>query len=558
MLTKGTILNGKSLTGFSLLTETPTAFRLLEFTMDIPQEAEGLNPYREEEVAITASFVSATGKQICVDAFYYENYTYNEQGEPMKNGDTAPAFRVRAALPEAGEWQLTVNLSIHSKTIDTLKECLSIAENAEGSVLLQVEPSRHQMFTKPDGTPVPLIGENLWRGEEPLSKRVVRNMKRLAPYGVNHIRLIDGELNGGSIRGGLYTMRQDISAMWDSIVETAEELSMYLSFTFLHHTEAIVQPLLEKTIWHQNNGGPITAAENFFSDATILDALKCYMRYVNSRFGYSERIFTFEFFHEFDRGAPLQKGKHRDVLAWYEELISYWRGIDPYKHLLSGSLFCVQVFPLYQHFFDFIYYHQRLDFNIHHLADMQKSCVRMYQKPALFGDCGLEGFTKANVKGEEAELNDIHQHNWIGVMGGGAGTCMTTAWDKIEANNKEICFKAVSEMADRIPWLDTSLKCVTEETVPCSHHQMGVMGYTGADYAYLWVYDTQFVAIRFKERLFEDQTLSISLEDGAYTVCYYNTQTGEELEKSTQTATGGVLTLTMPAWSKDIAVTVTR
>ena len=117
MLTKETILNGTSLKGFRLLTENPTAFRLVEFEMDMPKEAVDLNPYRKEEVAITATFVSSTGKTIKMDAFYYEAYTYNQEGEPLKNSSIAPTFRVRVALPEAGEWQLSVTLSVNLKTI---------------------------------------------------------------------------------------------------------------------------------------------------------------------------------------------------------------------------------------------------------------------------------------------------------------------------------------------------------------------------------------------------------------------------------------------------------
>ena len=67
-------INGQhnKITGFKLLTKRPEAFRLLEFEMDMPMIPNNLNVYKKDDIFISINLSSVSGRNITVDAFYFE------------------------------------------------------------------------------------------------------------------------------------------------------------------------------------------------------------------------------------------------------------------------------------------------------------------------------------------------------------------------------------------------------------------------------------------------------------------------------------------------------
>lgn len=550
------------ITGFHVKTPRPATWLLTEFVMDLPREAAGRNVYREEEIAVKAQFALGS-HSFAVDGFYCEGYELSDTAVCVGRTAEPPVFCVRAAFPQAGCWQVTVSLLLNGETIDTLQGCVNIEESGQQPRLLSVEPTHRQVFMTPTGDPVSLVGENLTylakkEQPEPLGERVVRQIKELAAHGVNHVRLCDDVRNGATLKESVFRMRQDVSAMWDCILETAAAEGVYVTFTLFHFMET-KSVFLKNTPWHVDNGGFLQEGVDFFGDADTVEAVRCYIRYVVARYGYSQQIFAFELFDEIDRGDALEKGRHAEVLRWQDEMIALIRERDPHGHLVSNSIFVINLFARYYPPLDFVYYHQRCHAGVSHLADMQKNNVRAYGRPALIGDSGM-GYASAAIYGGivAPDLLVMHQNNWLGVMGGGAGTAMNVDWEAAHAYGGMALFDAVSAMAKRIPWRDPSLRTVTEETVSLSQVQNSVLGYLTETGAYLWFYDNNLAALWQQETVFTAATAAVPLPAGDYTVRWYDTHTGAVLREESVTAQNGTVTLSMPTWSKDIAVTVTR
>ena len=549
------------ISGFKVLTEKPCVNNLLEFEMDVPQEAEMLNVYKKDEVDITLKMVSASGNIISADAFYYEEYLFAEDGEIKTRTEKNPCFRIRVMPTKEGKWSYTVSLKIKNENKDTLTGCIDIYKSEKESRLLSIEPIRKQVFATSSGEPVIMIGENL-NYNNPISdkncfaKYITENMKILAHNGANHVRIFDKIESGSQIRDGVYNMSQAASAMWDRIFFTADELGMYVSFVTVDFWE-LTQNIFQKSCWNKENGGYITSATEFFSNSETKEAYKEYLRYIVSRFGYSESLFTWELFNEVDRTDAMNEGRYKEISEWLYEMAAYIKEMNINNHLVSNSIFFTNLIAAFYKPFDFIYFHQCNNASVSYLAEIQKSFYGAYERPAINGDGGVVGATAALCGDSITEdLTVVHQGNWAGVMGCGAGTVMNNSWHRLSQLKGEWCYKAVSEIAKRIPWCDKKIKSVTFETVKPSNSQISLLGYMGDNYAYLWLYDNHLMPINRKETLFENETVSMKIENGSYTVSWINTRSGEEVKCDTVLVSGNILSVNMPIWSKDIALVV--
>lgn len=545
---------------FKVLTERALVNNLLEFEIEVQLNLAELNVYKKDEVDITIKIVSVSGKIITADAFYYEEYSFAEDGKIETRTDKKPCFRIRVMPSEEGEWNYEVSLNIKNKNEDTINGCINIYKSEKESRLLSVEPNRKQVFATPLGEPVIMIGENLnynvpISDKESFAKYITENMKILAHNGANHVRIFDKIECGSQIREGVYNMSQKASAMWDKIIKTADDLGMYVTFVLMDFCE-LANPQFAKSCWHEDNGGYLTNSIDFFSDEKSKAAYKEYLRYIVSRFGYSESILTWEFFNELDRTDAIFNNKHEAAKEWLAEMTGAMRSLDQARHMLSNSIFFINLVAAYYKPFDFIYYHQCNHATVSYLSEIQKNSWRAYRRPSLNGDGGVVGATKA-LCGDSIspELTVVHQGNWAGVMGGGAGTVMNNDWQRLSEHQGEWCYKAIFNMAKKIPWCNKEMKMVTAETVKVSNRQISLLGYMDSNFAYLWFYNNHLLPIRKDETVFEAETVSLSVENGLYSIIWIDTLTGEYISKET-ISVNDIIDIKMPVWTRDIALIV--
>ena len=549
---------------FKLLTQNPKTFSVAEFEVELSDLPESIIPYLKEDICINASFKSKCGKEIKTDAFYFEEYAFSNDLELLGRTEKAPSFRFRICPNSVGIWNYKITLSFKGEIKDILDGSLEIADNKNGSKLLKIEPRRRRVFATADGTPVFLIGENyFWTKPETdiklYAQYIINAMKKLAANGVNHIRFVDNIESGVSVREKLHYMRQDSSAMLDEIFKTAEELGMYITYALLHTSDTNGYANPEK-IWNTANGGYIDDAKEFFTDERTKKAVKDYYRYFLSRWGYSEYITNWEMMNEIDRNelAYVGGGNFQKQKDWLSEMHDFLAENDPYGHLISASSFFINIWPHLRESFDFVHLHQCDPCGIGMWFAIQSDCNRAYGLPVLISNSGLTG-ARANISGGmlTEDLLVFHQANWSGLMGGGAGTCMNQAWKELSEFDGEKYFKPIADMAKLIPWNDPEMRTVTAESAPVSNGRIDVMGYNADNNYYLWLYDNRhYSTCRHNVMDFSKETITLTLKSGKYEVNWIDILTGESVKREEIMALDGKTAVSMPTWSKYIALTV--
>lgn len=556
--------NGK-ITNFKVLTTQITAFQKLEFEFNVPNLPETLNVYKESDVDISIKMKGSNGKEIYADAFYYEEYSMTDAGQLNKRTEKAPSFRFRVSPQGGGTWDFTVTATIQGKEVDSLTGYVNVAKNKEGSKIVKVEPVRKQNFVFPSGEYYIPIGENIaWN--EPIAQTtrfgqyLVNQMGTIAEYGANFTRIWDYLDSGSRIKKSVYNMNQGSSKMWDYIFDSAEDLGVYICFVLTQHGETRqsgTDARFDASIWHENKGGYINKAEDFFTDRKTIDAFKAYVRYIISRWGYSENLFTWELCNELDISTAGSKKMYNELRAWMKEITECVRGYDTYKHLVSSSVADFNNPLASYNIFDFVNCHYYNYNSINDVTNFIKSTWQEYKRPVLLGEFGLQGQPRTAFGGGVKDLTVIHQGNWAGIMGGAAGTGMNWWWGNLNDIGGQWCYQIVSEIANEIPWNDKNMYMVNTKTANLENAQIEALGYRSKDYAYIWFYDNKYTYKNPEETTFKNETASVMLEDGTYHVRWVNTWTGVSMKKEVLTTEDGYLNFTMPTWTKDVVVAIT-
>lgn len=528
-------INGQNgrLTGFCMLTEQPATHSLLEFKMDIPTLREDCNLYDPNEVAVTVQLVSPLGRTVTAQAFFHENYSFDDNHRIVSRVGL-PSFRVRTALPDWGIWSLTATLTVDGEDVDFLTGYVIVHRREEPSRLLQVEPVRQRTLAA-NGKTVPLLGYNACEKVPHgscLSRYLAKQITALSENGGNCLRVKPGE----ALRNGKRGISQKASAMWDRLFELAAAHNLYFIVALLNYADL--------------NG--------WLGDPAAADYYRLYLRYAVSRWGYSEQVALWELCHEADLATSVSQGDAASMQACLQEVAALVRSTDTQPHMLTASVLFPSAMPLVQNGLDVTTYLQLNYYSVTMLTDMQKSAARAYHRPSFIGETGLWG-AGANLCGGTfpADLTVMHQGNWAGLMGGGIGTAFQQDGAGVLARNAVHTFRGISKMATSIPWEDPTLRDATVYNTTVSHHQIGLLGYRGERGAYLWLYDAAYMPIYRTETVFQETTVTLPLAAGTYRVCCFNTHTGDLLTETVGTVTAGSLTVTLPAWSQDIAVIVT-
>lgn len=552
---------------FKVITERPRSFSLLEFEMEVSNLSEELNVYYEKDLLISAEITFESGNIIRTRAFYFEEYEINDRNELSGRTKKSPCFRLRINPQEEGKCSVKLALYIKGERTDTLCADVMVKKGEKGSRLLKVEPRRRQTFITASGENFTVVGENVgWNfpieHRNSFGQYLMKHMTALSRCGGNFMRTWDYLEAGSRIRKTAYTMCQDSSAIWDRVFETAENLGVYISLVMTVHGEVSskVDSSFALSVWHKNNGGFITDAKDFFTDYNAKDAYKTYIQYITARWGYNEHI-IWELFNEIDHTDAILEGNLEEVRTWLSEMAECVRNNDPYGHLVTNSTGAVSVAAALYQPFDFVYYHQYNYYSIGQIADLHKNAWRAYNRPVLIGEFGYDSpctFDFNDGSHISKDLLVLHQGNWAGVMGGGAGTAMNWWWMDMPDVDGYRSYIGIAKMAKRIPWNEESLVSITHESVSLSCTRIGSMGYCTENSAYLWFYDNNYSPMCRDNIDFMGEWAELCLEGGEYSVEWIDTRSGDSKIVETKKTENGKLRLNMPLWSKDIALVVQK
>lgn len=193
-------------------------YEKLEINLNI--KAEFVNPFNPDEIDITASFVSPSGKQYSINGFY--NYALGSM------------WKLRFSPNETGAWKYTI--SVKDKTGHTSSESKTFrAMVSSNHGPIQVAANRRYLEYR-DGTP--FYGVGLWYNDGYTgfnSGRIkpdeLDNLKKL---GVNFISTFITPLE--TIGSGVGRYDQNICGRLDEVLDLLEKRDMLLSLNLWFHS----------------------------------------------------------------------------------------------------------------------------------------------------------------------------------------------------------------------------------------------------------------------------------------------------------------------------------
>lgn len=521
------------------------------------------NPFDPDSVTVDLEVTAPSGQKVCVPGFWGAEFSRKlvENREVLSPGGEG-TWHIRWMPREAGRHSLVVLLTVKGSPAGRGDATFNIVTGARKGVA-HVEPRGKRYFQLEDGSPLFLNGLcACWHGQ----RGTFDYDDWLAAYekaGINYIRIWMWHEAFGIEwdRGDIVHYRLDSAWRLDHVLAEAQRRGIYVMLCLDYHGIFEVKPDFwgGNNYWPINpynatNGGPCKVQNDFFTNDQARKLYQKRLRYIVARWSAFSNILAWEFFNEIDNEYAYLK--HEDVIAWHRDMGKYLRSIDPVQHMITSSFTGGSEKPdLYAlPEMDFAQYHS---YNENHPAEMvAEKTARFhakYQKPFYVSEYGTDW--RGWKPETDPHFRALHQAIWNGVFAGSAGTSMTWFWEHIHANNLYSHFSSLSAFLK-----DTGVGGA--EMAPASFTNttstLKPFGVATRNEALVWflnrAYDWPDGAKDESPKALKDaRSTLIGVDDGTWTVVWWNTLSGKAIATNEFKAANGALELAAPAFQADIA-----
>ena len=263
--------------------------------------------------------------------------------------------------------------------------------------------------------------------------------------------------------------------------------------------------------------------------------------------------------------------------AWVQEMTPVLREHDPYDHLIStssaaGAVYAVSQLP-------------EIDFAQFHLYSSNDPAtsfkdyyndwsLRLQDKPILFAEFGF-GAGGEDVKTGNRQGLHLHSALWTAPFVGYASTAMYWWWDSyVHPLNLWPEFAMLNRFLE-----GEDLATLAPVKVSTSVRNFPVHALGAPDHALVWIHDRQYSANAMQnayDKLVREGTTPQSdwvympdpivdlavtfdlLQDGQYTVKWFSPISGEWLEETSLTVSGGQGVLAVPEFQGELAAKIVQ
>jgi hypothetical protein len=260
--------------------------------------------------------------------------------------------------------------------------------------------------------------------------------------------------------GALGNFSLSVAQKWDAIVSAAEQNGVAFQMTLQHHGQysTTVDPNWTDNPYNTANGGFLSNATNFFTDATAKALTKKKYRYIVARWGCSPAIMAWELFNEVQFSDAAQNGQWSNVAAWHDEMAQFIRSQDHYQHLVTTSSQIDQ--PIWNQ----CDYYQHHDYPNDYLASLrdEPGITAGYPiKPIFSGECGY--YNSVSFYG-------FHPPLWASLMAAQSGAAQQWYGDAIEAQNAYSQYRSARDFVLRSGFADQDTLIKSAPRVICSQN----------------------------------------------------------------------------------------
>lgn len=373
---------------------------------------------------------------LAIDPF---DYTQTDVRVQVQQPDTSlvslPAFfdggttwRVRHMPTNPGPYQITgVTLNGQPLQVSPHPATWLVGGPPTGSGYIRVDPVTTNRFITSDGRRYFPIGQDVaWDVNSTAS--VVNLLAKLGSTRENWARIWMDDWDGKNLDwpkpGPFGQLSLTVAQKWDAIVSAAEQSGVFFQMTLQHHGQysSNVDPEWNSNPYNSANGGFMTNAAQFFTNATAKALTKRKLRYAIARWGYSPSIMAWELFNEVQFTDAAQGGQWNLIGSWHDEMAQFIRSQDIYRHLITTSSDVTQ--PIWN----------QCDYYTHH--DYPADLISALRDPiGVPSGQSIKPIFGAESGSDLTFFYGLHAPVWAGLMGGQSGGAQPWYWDRIDAES---------------------------------------------------------------------------------------------------------------------------
>jgi hypothetical protein len=310
------------------------------------------NPFDPCEADVTATFHKPDGTDVNIPGFYYRAYTVSGSNPERYTTAGAISWKARFAPSMPGGYTCDITVKDVDGTATATNAGSFTCQESGKKGFIRVDQNNHDFMKYANGDTRLNIGENIgWNGGGIYGWD--NYLKKLHNAGANWVRL--WSCHYGSDMGVALEWRPGLwgttyfqgagkpslqtSLRMDKYVEIAEQNDIAIQFCLQHHGQfsTSTNPDWNDNPYNINAGGWLNNPAQYFTDPCARKLTKNKYRYIVARWGYSPAIFAWELFNEVQFTNGWWDGNQTNVVNWHNEMSSYIRSIDNFKHPVTTS-----------------------------------------------------------------------------------------------------------------------------------------------------------------------------------------------------------------------------
>lgn len=384
------------------------------------------NPYDFTQVDIRVQIRQPDGSVISLPAFY----------------DGGTTWRVRHAPTITGTYAIQgVTLNGSPLAVGNLQPTNWVMTGFPALAgYVRVDPGNPRRFITSDGRRFfPMGHDAAWDINS--SRTVASILPKMGGTRENWSRIWMDDWDGKNLDWGytnppLGRLNLTVARKWDTIVSAAEQAGVHFQMTLQHHGQYSSTTDAE---WPGNpynlaNGGFLSDATQFFTNATAIKYTEQKLRYAVARWGCSPAIMAWELFNEVQFTDAGQNGDWSIIAAWHNQMAAFLRAQDAYHHLITTSS------DLTKPIWDSTDYYTHHDYPNDLIDDIWGAPTISASQPVapVFGsECGMD-FTPHLGETPTA---------FAGLLAGQSGAEQIWYWDVIDTNNDYVAMQSAADFA---------------------------------------------------------------------------------------------------------------
>ncbi len=338
MMLSGASLFAKPAIEDRIVTQEILRFEKVEFDINI--FTEFVNPFDSRDIQLDMMIESPSGEALVLPCYFDSKLS------------AGSLWKARFSPAETGKYSYHFRLSKAGHVVENSVDKSFTSKDSSNEGFLRT--NNYWTLKFDSGKLFRGIGENIcWdpRGNDDGRFTYEYLLPKVSSCGANFMRVW---MHQGSLpeewtlpretRNQTTAADTDSRNRFDEILELARENGIYVMLAMDVHGMYMEESSWGRQAFNAKNGGPAKTPAEFFTLEESRIKYKNKLRYFVARWGYSTNLAFWEFFNEVDNAVFTRSPRDSilipldQVTEWHDEMSTYLKSIDPYKHLVTTSV----------------------------------------------------------------------------------------------------------------------------------------------------------------------------------------------------------------------------